>query len=318
MRRAVIASFALVLGLFLCAALSAAKDDDAVACYNRGKAYYDKGDFAHAIQEFAKAIELKADYADAYCGRGNAYLGRGEIDGAIEDYTKAIELKPKDALGYFNRGLAYGEKGDYDRSIQDFTKAIELKPDATSAYRRRGAIYARKGDGARAIQDFTKALGVNPADEYACRGRGLVYLNDGQYDLAIGDLSRLIELKPDDAVARVRLFLAKERLGQDGRTALAEWRKGLKEGEWMSQVVRMLLGEITPEQLLVSAADADPKSDAKKKCAGHYYVGQFYYLRGEKDRARESFTKCVATGATNAGEYFSAQAELKRLEKPKP
>ena len=30
----------------------------------------------------------------------------GDYAGAIEDYTKAIELDPKDAVAYYNRGYA--------------------------------------------------------------------------------------------------------------------------------------------------------------------------------------------------------------------
>ena len=46
------------------------KSDDAVAYHNRGLAKYHKHDLDGAIADYAKAIELKPDYAHAYYDRG--------------------------------------------------------------------------------------------------------------------------------------------------------------------------------------------------------------------------------------------------------
>ena len=42
--------------------------------------------------------------AKAYYNRGNAYSKKGEYERAIDDYAKAIQLKPNDANVYYNRG----------------------------------------------------------------------------------------------------------------------------------------------------------------------------------------------------------------------
>jgi len=39
-----------------------------------------KGDFDPAVADFAQAIRLKPDYAEAYCHRGTAYNRRGDYD----------------------------------------------------------------------------------------------------------------------------------------------------------------------------------------------------------------------------------------------
>ena len=64
----------------------------------------------------------------AYCNRGSAKNSSGDYAGAIEDYTKAIELDPKFAVAYCNRGNAKDSSGDYAGAIEDYTKAIELDP----------------------------------------------------------------------------------------------------------------------------------------------------------------------------------------------
>lgn len=87
---------------------------------------YAKGDFDRAIDDYARAVELKPDYDDAYIKRGIAYGDKGEYDRETADHTKAIELRPEEAEAYCGRGFAYGQKGDFDRARRDFKKAVEL------------------------------------------------------------------------------------------------------------------------------------------------------------------------------------------------
>ena len=187
---------------------------DAKEYLRRGIEAEQRGQDSEAIQDLTKAIELRPDYADAYCFRGRAYIIQGEHDRAIQDSTKAIELKPDYAEAYYIRGAAYIIQGEHDRAIQDSTKAIELKPDYANAYLARGAAYYSKGEYDHAIEYLTKAIELKPelAEAYGLRGR--VYLIQGEHDHAIEYLTKAIELKPDHANAyyfRGRVWLALKR-----------------------------------------------------------------------------------------------------------
>ena len=61
---------------------------------DRGLEYYNKQEYGNAAAEFTHAIEMKADYPEAYNGRGNTYRAMNDYDQAIADYKKALELKP--------------------------------------------------------------------------------------------------------------------------------------------------------------------------------------------------------------------------------
>ena len=65
----------------------------AIAYFNRGSAYYEKGDYRSAVQDFNEAIRLKPNYAEAYYSRGVAYHESGRNDLAEKDYTRANRLK---------------------------------------------------------------------------------------------------------------------------------------------------------------------------------------------------------------------------------
>jgi hypothetical protein len=100
--------------------------DDSKAYYNRGNAYYKKGQYDQAISDYNKAIEINASNDWYYNSRGNAYADKGQYDQAISDYTKAIELNPEYANSYHNRGNAYIKLDRSDRACDDYQKACDL------------------------------------------------------------------------------------------------------------------------------------------------------------------------------------------------
>ncbi|MCD6490503.1 MAG: tetratricopeptide repeat protein [Thermodesulfobacterium sp.] len=59
---------------------------------------------APTYYETSSDYRTHTNYAVAYYNRGNAYLNKGEYDLAIKDLTKAIELNPNYAAAYNNRG----------------------------------------------------------------------------------------------------------------------------------------------------------------------------------------------------------------------
>jgi tetratricopeptide (TPR) repeat protein len=99
--------------------------------FSRGDAYYNKGNYDQAIEDYTKAINFNPDSAIEYCYRGDAYKNKGNYDQAIADYTKAISFDPNNMEAYFGRGVAYKSKGNYDLAIADYNKAITLNTSSS-------------------------------------------------------------------------------------------------------------------------------------------------------------------------------------------
>ena len=94
--------------------------------FNKGVTYAKDGEYAKAVNEYTKTIELAPNDAGAYYNRGNSYDNLGLYQDAIADYTKAIRSAPDYALAYNNRGWSYHNMGDDQAAIVDYNKAIQI------------------------------------------------------------------------------------------------------------------------------------------------------------------------------------------------
>ena len=81
-----------------CSQLIGTAPTDAVAYFHRGAAHYAKGDFANALSDYSKAIEIDPAYAAAYDGRGATHAAKGDYTHALEDVTRASELAKRRTL----------------------------------------------------------------------------------------------------------------------------------------------------------------------------------------------------------------------------
>jgi tetratricopeptide (TPR) repeat protein len=195
--------------------------------WNRGDSKYIKGDFAGAIADFTKMIEINPKSDRAYHYRGAAKtqyrkppveipvsnpiidtngnrvstaigISSGDYEGAIADYSQAIALNPKNSLYYDNRARAYNHQGRYKEAIADYSQAIKLRPKDADLYLRRAYTYANMGDKNRSIIDFQNAESrMNPqsSNEYAGRGE-IRYSELKKYIEAASDYTKAIELDP--------------------------------------------------------------------------------------------------------------------------
>ena len=177
--------------------------DDAGPYTDLGIAYFSKGEHDHAIKNYDKAIKLKPDYAEAYIGLGNAYFCKGEPDHAIENYDRAIKLKPDYAEAYIGLGNAYFCKGEPDHAIENYDRAIKLKPDYAEVYTGLGTVYFDKGEYDHAIENYDKAIKLKPDYANTYHYRGMAYFNKGEHNHAIENHDKAIKLNPDYADAYI-------------------------------------------------------------------------------------------------------------------
>ena len=106
-----------------------------------GKLAESKSDWATAVKEFSRAIELNPKLSLAYNRRANAYSGLKDDAKAYADLNKAIELDPQNGEAYLARGSYFSSQNKYNEAIADYTEADNLKATCAKTYR--GVVYGK-------------------------------------------------------------------------------------------------------------------------------------------------------------------------------
>ena len=120
----------LLTGLLLAAGLNSASAQDTIKAttlppaqeaevsYNNGTTKFNNKQYADAIADFNKAIELKPDFEKAYYNRGLTRMELFQNKAAIEDFSKSIELNAGADYAYFSRGAAKEAEGNKDGAAE--------------------------------------------------------------------------------------------------------------------------------------------------------------------------------------------------------
>ncbi|MBV6420451.1 MAG: hypothetical protein DAHOPDDO_01693 [Ignavibacteriaceae bacterium] len=180
------------------------------AYLNRGVAWINLNNYAGAIKDFNKVIDINPNLdviAGAYNSRAIAKGYLTDHIGALQDFDIAIELDPSYVGAYINRGDANFELGNYNESIQDYSNAIVLNPtDYSDAYYKRGKAKNSSNDYTGAIQDYNKAIELNPILVDAYINRGISKYNLGDRLGACLDWSKAGELGSIDAYKFIKEY----------------------------------------------------------------------------------------------------------------
>lgn len=136
----------------------------AVAYYNRGYAYDDKGDYDRAIADYSRAIELDPNYAKAYGERcGVRAMSNRDLKLALADCDKAMALNARGPhLLWTSRGLIYFRWSQWNEAIAAFDQALQLRPNHPPALFIRGCAKHRRGDAAGGDADIAEAKRIAP------------------------------------------------------------------------------------------------------------------------------------------------------------
>lgn len=289
------------------------------AYYNRGVAYYEKGEPAKAMADFDQAIQLNPD-SKAYNARGTIYAEQKQYDLAISEFGKVIQLSKYSDIGYFNRGKVYAEKGELDLAISDFNNAIRLNPNYTDAYYERGEVHKAKNNYDLAIMDFTKVIEtkLSRPEEIinfiaALGQRGEIHLEKGEYDSAIADFNGIINFKPsfDDIVSvpppmvyflRGTAYL--ERGSYD--LAIADFNKIIHVKPDAANYLNRAIAYQKTGKSELALADVNEAIKMKNDFAGAYLArGNIYTDDGKLDLAISDFNEAIRLDRNLAEAYVS-------------
>ena len=197
------------------AALKSLQIDDTLAGAHTALAqvlFFDL-DFAGAIKEFQRAIDLDPNYATAHHWYANGpLLALGRFDEAVAEGARAVELDPLSPIINVNQANNFIIAGRYDEAIQQIRKALELDPEFGYAHSNLGLALELKGDLPGAIAEFRRAHQLD-GDALSLAYLGNLYGKTGNVTEAANILTKLEQLTKTKYVSAYAFALVQAGLG---------------------------------------------------------------------------------------------------------
>ncbi len=235
---------------------------DAAAFSRRAMAAADRHDYASAVADLNRAVELAPADPSYLYQRGTALLYTRQRDPALADFDAALKLKPDHVPSLLARASLRLES-DRPAAIADIEAADRLLPreaverlELAGFYERADLLPAALVQDSKwpdpperidvrmpqalqsrcwtrallgqelqaALSDCNDAVKAQPKNPAFLDSRGMVYLRLGNYDKAIADYDAALGIAPKIASARYCRGIARTRQGHttEGQTDIAE------------------------------------------------------------------------------------------------
>lgn len=239
---------------------------------NLALAYYKKGDFEHAREQFTilhdaqpndvrtiillgdtdlhlgkpdEALKLLEPFENKYAGNmdfqyvlGSALIGSGRRRDGVAHIEQVAKAGPSPD-SYMLAGATLLDLNDYEGAHKDLEEAMHLNPALPGLYTLVGLARDKTGDVSNAEQAFREALKQNPDDFQANLYLGAILYKRRDLNEAKPYLEHALRLKPTDSMARYEAAMLKSTSG-DYESAAKELEQLTKDDpDWLEPHVQL-------------------------------------------------------------------------------
>ncbi len=240
--------------------------------------------------------------------------------------ARSSEIMDLDAVGqaqvFYSLALAYEKLGLTIFNIGALGKAINLYPMEPSFYVYMGNILALEDKYAEAFEAFNSAIELEPnlTEVYGFRGLASIYAN--KVIVARDDLLKNYEIDKNDPYRILLLYFAETKLNDPNinpKSLLEERYNNITQTTkniWMNEIIEVILGLKDEKEFWEHVLDGrDGDLRAEILCESYYYLGKYYELMGQKNKAQDYFKLSMMTNVVYFIEYRYSLKEINRFEK---
>jgi len=220
------------------------------------------GRAGEAAREFAQAIALDQNYAEAHSGLGDAQFMQGQTEQALASYQHAARLKPSAAAQ--NRiGAALLTLGRFDEAIECCERAVAINPDFPEAHSNLAKAHLGADRPIEATRCAVRALALHETLDTK-----MLFVLCVRHTRAGGDVRQLRTLvlrgltepwgRPEElAPVALSILMRDDALRAMVTRAAAEWPRRLPADAILNASVVPALGDPLMHALLEVAANVD-------------------------------------------------------------
>jgi len=201
-----LASIPLLLGIAVCSLHSplqvtesattvAGKADRILRHAHIGVALMEQLKFEDASIEFAKILDLDAEFVSAHVNLGIAQFNLQQYDEASLHFAKALELDPKQIHAHYMMGLIYRNQDQVDRSMDEFREVIRQDSADPSAHYYLGLLYSRRKEYDQAIKHLREVVSAEPYNASAYYNLAISLTRSGNREKGQEEMERFQNLQ---------------------------------------------------------------------------------------------------------------------------
>ncbi len=145
--------------------------------YNIGVAYMAKKDEKQAEASWLKAVEVKADYAEALNALATLYNNQKRFDEATAMGSKAASAgggTGGSADAVFNQGVILWNQGKIADAKVKFEESIKINPNLAEAHYQLGMALLNEGKLTEAVTSFETYVKLAPEGPFAAQAKGMI------------------------------------------------------------------------------------------------------------------------------------------------
>lgn len=284
----------------------------------------DTGDYTLAYGRLRDAISLEPGNAGLYFMLGMAEFYLGKTNAAESEYSEGARIvgrsegdqlawkascyvqvyQPELAIPLYRQALKLGCElrgiySDYataclmDNHPNEAGRLLDIAIEKGSTnsltYEKRGLVRLMIGDYEDADVDFRKAIALNPEREDGHLGHGIcLLLTERQEESTRAFVSGIAQC-PHSA----RLWLWTKILNSADLPNPDDYYLQWSRRKWPFSLVRLYLGQITPEELLKDVNHPNPYETKERLSEALFFIGAKMVKSGRRDLARKYFDRCV-------------------------
>ena len=193
----------------------------ALAHFNLGLAFRQKGYHAQALSEYALALQHGEDRALAIQAMAEVHLLRQDGPAAAQLYEQLVTEQTDSPKLWNERGVALHQSGRAADALGSYERSVALDGAYALALNNLGVARFHAGRDDLAVDAFRRALTANPGFMKARLNLALLLLKRKEFPLCLEAYRQVLRLEPEHPVAwnGVGLVLAELRQFEDARNA---------------------------------------------------------------------------------------------------
>jgi tetratricopeptide (TPR) repeat protein len=295
-----------------------------------GQRYSAQGKDKEAAIQFANALKIDKNFAEAHFALAQTYLHIGALSAAYGELQRTVSLQPANVKARLDLGNLLLAANKIDDAQAQASASLALQPNNADIHALLSRLAAKRGQKDAALTEIHRALQLAPNEAALHETLALLEMGDPAQRAAVeNEMKKAAELDPKSVNAKLLLaaFYVRENRLQDaertGWTAIATDPKNLSARENVAQIV-LKEGDPHRAEEVLRQASKDLANDSR----GVRLLADYYASSGQLDRAREEFAGLAQKYPKNVSvkegyvrvllevkDYAAAQSVVKDLVK---